>query len=109
MKYRVIVQPPALMDLEHAYLWAAARAPHTAARWYNRFWNALQTLDTNPQRCGLAPENSAFEPEIRQLFFGKKPNVFRTLFTIEGDRVRILHIRRVSRRVMTAVELGDSL
>jgi plasmid stabilization system protein ParE len=54
MKYRVIVQPPALEDLEEAYLWAVQRAPQTAPRWYRRFWMALQTLDQNPQRCGLA-------------------------------------------------------
>ena len=44
-----------------------------------------------------------------QFLFGKKPNVFRALFTIHGDEVRILHIRRASRRTMTAAELGDSL
>ena len=107
MKYRVIVQPPALADLEEAYEWAAKRAPQTAARWYNRFENALQTLDTNPQRCGIAPENEAVEPKIRQFLFGKKPNVFRALFTVEGSNVRVLHIRRASRRVMIADEIQE--
>jgi len=109
MKYRVIVQPPALEDLEEAYLWAAQRAPQTAARWYNRFRDALQTLRTNPQRCAPAPEDAEIEPEIRQFLFGKKPHVFRVLFTIDIDTVRILHIRRASRGIMTAEELGDSL
>jgi plasmid stabilization system protein ParE len=109
MKYSVFVQPPALEDLEEVYLWAAQRAPQTAARWYNRFREALQTLESNPERCSLAPENSEVEPEIRQFLFGKKPNVFRVLFTIDANTVRILHIRRASRRIMTAEELSDSL
>ena len=109
MKYRVIAQPPALEDLEEAYLWAAARAPMTAAHWYYRFRGALQTLESNPQRCALAPENVEVEPEIRQFLFGTRPNVFRALFTIDGDAVRILHIRRASRRTMSADELSDSL
>jgi len=109
MKYCVVVQPPALEDLEEAYLWAAQRAPQTAARWYNRFRLALQTLDSNPDRCALAPEDAEVEPEIRQFLFGKKPNVFRALFTIDENTVRILHIRRASRRIMTAEELRDSL
>ncbi len=107
MKYRVIVQPPALDDLEQAYLWATQRAPDTADRWFNRFWDALQTLDTHPQRCGLAPENDAIVPEIRQFLFGKKPNVFRALLTVDDVAVRVLHIRRTSRRIMSADELSD--
>ena len=97
MKYRVIVQPPALQDLEEAYLWAAERAPQTAARWYNRFRDALRTLEINPLRCALAPVNVEVEPEIRQFLFGKIPNVFRALFAIDGDAVQLLHIRRASR------------
>ena len=49
------------------------------------------------------------EPEIRPFLFGTRPNVFRTLFTIDGDAVRILHIRRALRRTMSADELSDSL
>jgi plasmid stabilization system protein ParE len=107
MKYRVIVQPLALEDLDAAFQWAARHAPQAAARWFFRFWDALQTLDTNPERCAVAPESDAVEAEIRQYLFSRKPNVFRALFTIDGDTVRVLHIRRASRRIMTSEELRD--
>jgi hypothetical protein len=35
-----------------------------------------------------------FPFDVRQLLYGRKPNVYRVLFTIEDDIVTILHIRR---------------
>ena len=57
MMYRVRLQPAAAADLDQAFEYAARQAPHTAARWLNRFQQALQTLEHNPDRCALAPEN----------------------------------------------------
>ena len=44
---------------------------------------AIQSLQTFPQRCAYATENERFPFEVRQLLFGRKPNVYRVLFTIE--------------------------
>jgi plasmid stabilization system protein ParE len=96
MNYRVIVTENAKANLRDYHLHAARRAPLTAARWLDRFEHALSTLASNPQRCSLAPENDLVEPEIRQLLFGKRPNVYRALFAIVGDEVQVLHIRRAS-------------
>jgi hypothetical protein len=35
---------------------------------------------------------------VRQLLYGRKPHVYRVLFTIEGDVVRVLHIRHGRRK-----------
>jgi plasmid stabilization system protein ParE len=105
MKCRVIIQQLAENDLEEYYLWAARHAPETAARWLSRFHAELQTLDTNPQRCPLAPENGRISREIRQLSFGRRPNIYRAIFTIDGDTVRVLRIRRASRQFLTKREL----
>jgi plasmid stabilization system protein ParE len=105
MKCRVIIQGPAENDLEEYYLWAARQAPETAARWLNRFHAELQKLADNPQSWPLAPENGKVTREIRQLLFGKRPNVYRAVFTIDGDTVRVLRIRRASRRFLTKREL----
>jgi hypothetical protein len=48
----------------------------------------------NPARCGLAPENDLVDPPIYQFFYGRRSRRYRALFTIEDDRVLILHIRR---------------
>ena len=107
MKYMVRLQQLAETDLEEAYLWAAKHAPATAARWLARFHEALQTLAVNPQRCGFAPEHKKLNRELRQYLFGRKPNVFRSVFLTDGQIVRILRIRRASRRPLTRKELDS--
>ena len=106
MKYNVILMPRAIRDLDNAYFWAAQRAPRTAARWFNRFHASLRTLSTNPERCALAPEAELVRSEIRQLLFGKRPSVWRALFTIESQEVRVLHVRRAAMENATPDELS---
>ena len=107
MKHRVVVQRLALQDLEQSYLWAARHAPETAARWLNRFQIALESLEINPLRCSLAPENGKVRRELRQLLYGRRPNVYRAVFTIDADTVRVLRIRRAARRWLTKKELEE--
>lgn len=93
MTYRVIIESRAYSDLDRAYERAARHAPQTAYRWLNRFEESLATLADSPERCPLAPESGLVAPEIRQFNFGKGRARYRALFTIEGDSVRVLHIR----------------
>ena len=55
-----------------------------------------------PTRCPVAPEARAIYREIRQLLFGKPPNVHRILL----DEVRILSIRHGARSPFDPGELG---
>lgn len=100
MAYRVEILPPALADVEEAWAWMHARSPTRAARWRNGLLEALQSLATFPERCGLAPENDIFDEEIRQLLYGKRRGVYRVLFTIRGDVVTVLHVRHGARRFL---------
>lgn len=97
MTYRVVVTAAAKQDLRHAFVWAAERAPQTAALWLRRFEAELQALADFPERCQLAHENSLVESEIRELIFGRRQGAYRVLFTIVGDEVQVLHIRRAVR------------
>jgi plasmid stabilization system protein ParE len=108
MSYRVVVQRLARLDLEGYFLYAARRAPFTATRWYDRFKEAIGRLANRPQRYGFAPENRKVELELRQFLFGRKPNVYRVVFTIEPGIVRVLRIRRGQRRFLTRTEIQDS-
>lgn len=94
MSYRVVITANAKGNLRNYYLHAAQHAPVTAVGWLSRFEAALTTLANNPQRCGIAPENDAVDEEIRQFSFGRRYSVYRVLFTIVEDEVRVLHIRR---------------
>jgi plasmid stabilization system protein ParE len=105
MSYRLIIQPPALDDLEQAYRWIAERAPETGARWLNRFHEALGTLSLRPRRCPLAPESGSVGREIREFLYGRRGGVYRVLFAIRGREVRILHIRHAARQPLAPEEL----
>ena len=107
--YRVRMQPAALGDLDQAYQYAAQHAPETAYRWFNRFYDALQTLSKNPDRCMRAVEDLKSNRDLRQLLFGKRPNVFRAIFTVdeEASIVWILRIRRAQRRPFSKKQLGE--
>ena len=105
MTYQVRILPPALNDLDAAYEWAARESPDRAAQWLERFHQTLETLESHPRRCPVAPENRKTERELRQLLYGKRPNVFRAVFTVEENTVWVLRIRRAQRRALTADEI----
>ena len=107
MKYRVIIQPPAFDDLDEACAWLAARSPQAAARWLEGMFAAIRTLESNPERCGLAPENDNVHYEIRQFLHGRRGNVYRVLFTIQAGAVRILHVRHAARKFFDPEDLPE--
>ncbi len=108
MTHRVVITAEAKANLRSAYEWAAQHAPETAARWLERFEAELKTLDRNPRRRPLAPEDKLVDSEIREFIFGWRRGAYRALFTIVGDEVRILHVRRAARDLATPSDLGES-
>src|SRR5262245_55227266 len=106
MTHRVFVTAEARRNLRDAYHWAAQHAPDAAARWLARFESSLATLSESPTRCPLAPENNLVEAEIREFLFGRRGGAYRALFTIVGDEVRVLHVRRAARDWADASDLG---
>lgn len=105
MSHRVIVAQRAKNDLRHYYQVAAEYAPVTAARWLHRFEAALDSLSENPERCTLAPEDDLLDETIYQFFYGKRKGRYRALFTIDGEHVIILHVRRGTMDKATKEEL----
>jgi plasmid stabilization system protein ParE len=108
MTYKVILLRRAEQDLREATEYIAERAPAAAERWFNEFVVALQTLSENPERCGLAPGNGHFSYQVRQFFYrtrSKYPT--RALFTIAGDEVRILMIRRPGQAPVSGLGRGS--
>jgi plasmid stabilization system protein ParE len=72
-------------------------AGETGIRWFLALDDAIASLARFPERCPLAPEAGRFPFEVRQLLYGRKPHMYRILFTIDGETVKILHIRHVRR------------
>ena len=97
MNYRVITEPQAESDIAEAFHWIARDSPLNAARWQNNLEAVIDSLDTFPERCAIAPETDAFDYEIRQLLHGN----YRILFTIREQAVYVLHVRHGARQHLT--------
>lgn len=96
--HKVIIHRHAVADLEKYYRYVRQRGGNQASAWYQRFVDQLRSLERKPQRCPIARESKRVSLEVRELHFGRRPNVFRVLFTIDDDTVRILRIVRAQRR-----------
>ena len=74
-----------------------------ASDWFLALEDAIESLANMPLRCALAPENTEFPFEVRQLLYGRPPHVYRILFTIETSTVYVLHIRHGRRRHLSEI------
>jgi plasmid stabilization system protein ParE len=102
MGFRVKTTRKAKRDLDVILSWLLAEeAGETGWRWFRSLKEAVASLSTFPERCPLAPENREFPFEVRQLLYGRKPHVYRILFTIEDDAVVVLHIRHGRRKPLS--------
>ena len=63
-----------------------------------------------PERFSVAPENEAFEYEIRQMLvgLGSRPG-YRAIYTITDDRVIVLAVRRGAEDELIAEDLPNSV
>lgn len=99
MAFRVETAAAAEQDVEAIFEWLISRnAGEAGLRWLAELEDAIASLNMNPQRCPIAPENGEFPFEVRQLFYGRQPNVYRILFTINRDVVYVFHVRHGRRR-----------
>jgi plasmid stabilization system protein ParE len=101
MNYRVELTAEAERDADEILEWLLSQhAGEAGLRWFEAMHEAIASLTRFPERCSLVPENASLPFEVRQLFYGRAPHVYRILFTIENDTVAILHIRHGRRRAV---------
>jgi plasmid stabilization system protein ParE len=94
MTFRVETTATAEREADAILDWLLAEhAGETGKRWFLALQDAIATLAEFPERCPLAPENAVFPFEVRHLLYGRKPHVYRILFTIKDQTVYVLHIR----------------
>src|SRR5437879_960190 len=99
MKFRVEVSAQAEADAAAILDWLLSQgAGETGIRLFLTLEDEIASLAAFPERSPLAPESAQFPVEVRQLLYGRKPHVYRILYTIEGETVKILHIRHARRR-----------
>ncbi len=107
MNYQVVLTDQAHADLEAAHAWWAGNRSETqAAKWYNAFADAIESLATNPLRCILSRESGQFPFQIRDLYFGiGRRKTHRAIFTVRPDMVLVIAIRHLAQRDLSLDDL----
>jgi toxin ParE1/3/4 len=94
MTYRIVVTARARADAIEAFRWIAERSPDAAARWYAGVQKALAKLSKLPELNPVAEEESEqVGITLRQMLYGRRPNVYRILYSVEGDTVNLHYVR----------------
>jgi len=92
--YRVVFTARAKADAVKQFHYLADRSPAAAARWYTGLEKAIARLSKMPERHPVAEDESAqLGMTLRQMLYGRRPGVFRILFSVEGDTVTLHYIR----------------
>ena len=98
MVFRVTTSPTALADIEALLLSKAEISLEHAATWLLDLEAATDSLSELPLRCTLAYESRASNMQVRQLLCGKGRDKYRVPFTVEGDEVRVHHVRHTRQK-----------
>jgi plasmid stabilization system protein ParE len=90
--------PQAKADVHrNAEWWARHHSSEQAATWLDAIQSQLESLIEYPESHALSAESDDFPYEIRDklLGLGSRPS-FRAVFTIQGDTVYVLTVRRAA-------------
>ena len=94
MKYRVVALRRADADVRHIVRWIAKRSQQGALAWLDAYEQTLIRLSEQADSCAAALEDQDSDLPIRHaLFHTPHGRVYRAVFTIGGDEVRILRVR----------------
>ncbi|MBI2685681.1 MAG: type II toxin-antitoxin system RelE/ParE family toxin [Acidobacteria bacterium] len=96
MAYLVNLTARAGRDLALLYVQIDAGDSGAAVKWYRGFKEAILSLEGQPNRCPVTPENDKF----RHLLYGNKPHIYRAIYRVleKQKQVEVLHIRHGARR-----------
>ena len=109
MSYRIELSREAKRDLWGYYQFASQHSVPDALRWMERFEAAISTLGERPERCSLSRESRRMKVELRDFLFGKRPSVYRVVFLIDRDTVRVLRICRSQRGTLSVDDIQRTL
>ena len=94
MTYRIVVTARARADAVEAFRWIAERSPEAATRWYAGLQKAVAKLNELPERNPIAEEDSEqVGITLRQALYGRRPNIYRILYSVAGDTVVLHYVR----------------
>lgn len=93
--YVVNVTDEVIADIRDAFHYIHQRSPQNAITWLQGLYDAIDSLETMPDRCPVIREQQAFDEELRNLVF----HSHRIIFTInDADSVVEVHAFRHAAR-----------
>ncbi len=107
MKFRVSILPQARRDIDrNADGWAEHHSVERALQWSDQVYDQLATLAEFPERNGLSAENGEFPYTIRDKLVGLgSRRSHRDVFTIKGDTVFVLSVRRGAQNILRSSDV----
>ena len=102
MSFTVTILPQARREIDgNAIWWAERHSVSGALRWSDTVYDQIETLADFPESNGLSAENDSFPFEIRDKLVGLgSRKSYRAVFTIRGDTVYVLTVRRAAQDVI---------
>lgn len=98
MERRVEVSPLASLQIDRILERIAEESPERAAKWQRRLFETIRSLRKLPTSRPVAPEETEkFGVEIREFVYGKRRGIFRILYAVRADAIRIVSVRHASR------------
>jgi plasmid stabilization system protein ParE len=94
MGYEVVLLRRAQTDFDAILNWLSINSPAALERWFDSYEKILERLEREPLSFGYAPENEILASSVRHaLFRSGRNSVYRLLFLIADNQVRVLRIR----------------
>ena len=106
-RYQVVATINAKREIMASRRWYEEIDAEIAARWYDGLNLTLRSLSDNPGGWQRSPEFETDHREIRRAIYrsGRK-STYTILFSIEGEIVRIVSVRRSSQRPIEPDDLA---
>lgn len=92
MALAVTIARKATWDILAIEKWLLPLGLHVVARWQKQLGRAFRELEDHPDRYAEAHETEKFGFDLRELLIGKRPHVYRVLFTVDENAVNVLRI-----------------
>ncbi len=91
MVFQVDITEPALIDAENyvRFIRDVRKEAESAERWFRGLVQAIYSLEEQPERCPVIPEQKEFAMEIRHLIYFSH----RIIFRVERERKRVVIYR----------------
>jgi plasmid stabilization system protein ParE len=102
MAHSLILLPKADADIRRTMRWIESEVSFEASiRWHEKLRTAVRTFSKNPERYPEAYEAEILNLNLRMMLFGKKPHVYRVLYTFTDSHVYIHRVRHAAQDYIT--------